>query len=124
MYAAFARGDVAAILEKLTDDVVWETDPASTAVPWLQPRRGKAGAAAFFQSLSGLQIRKFLPSAVLEGPDGLVVSLIDLEATVIATGKPLVETDAVHIWRFDASGRARSFRHRVDTKLQEQASRP
>jgi ketosteroid isomerase-like protein len=39
----------------------------------------------------------------------------DVELTVKATGRRIVEEDEVHIWRFDAQGRIRRFAHKVDT---------
>ena len=42
MYEAFGRGDVPAILDKLDDNVEWDTDYTSPAAPRLEPRRGKA----------------------------------------------------------------------------------
>ena len=34
MYDAFGRGDVQAILERVTDDVDWSTDAAIESAPW------------------------------------------------------------------------------------------
>jgi ketosteroid isomerase-like protein len=34
MYEAFGRGDVQAILERVTDDVDWATDAAIPSAPW------------------------------------------------------------------------------------------
>ncbi len=121
MYAAFGRGDVAAILDRLDESVEWEygTQPWD-GPPWLQPRHGKAGAAEFFASLGALDFHKFAPKAILEG-DGLVVALVDVEATVTATGTRVTEEDEIHIWHFGGSGRVTRFRHRADTHLQWQA---
>jgi uncharacterized protein len=120
MYEAFARGDVPAILERLSRDVEWEYGSAVTTVPWLQPRRGRAGAEAFFASLGELDIERFEPTTLFEnGP--LVVALCDFEATVKATGRRISEVEEVHIWKFDAQGLATGFRHRVDTLQQELA---
>ncbi|HEX7185775.1 MAG TPA: nuclear transport factor 2 family protein [Thermoanaerobaculia bacterium] len=121
IYEAFGRGDVAAILERLDEDVEWEYGVASE-VPWLQPRRGRTGAAEFFASLGELEIHTFILKAILEG-DGLVVALIDVEATVKATGKRYVEEDEVHIWYFNEDGKVVRFRHRVDTQQHYQAWR-
>lgn len=114
IYAAFARGDVPTILAHLDEHVDWEYGAGQTSVPWLQHRHGREGATEFFTSLQALAITKFAPKALLEG-DGLVVALVDLEATVTATGRPIVEEDEVHIWYFNAAGRVSRFRHRVDT---------
>jgi ketosteroid isomerase-like protein len=114
IYQAFGRGDVPAILAELSDSVDWDYGPASTDVPWLQRRKGRDGAASFFASLEAIQIHTFAPKTFLES-EGLVVALVDIEFTVKATGKRVVEEDEVHIWRFDAQGKVARFRHRSDT---------
>lgn len=114
IYAAFGRGDVPTILTHLDENVEWEYGAGETAVPWLQPRRGRAGAAQFFASLQGLSITRFTPKALLEG-DGVIVALIDLAGTVTTTGRPIVEEDEVHVWHFNAAGKVSRFRHRCDT---------
>ena len=117
IYKAFGRGDIPAILARLSDDVEWEYGVTSTDVPWLQPRRGRAAVPEFFQALQAIDFHTFRPKAVLE-QGAVVVALIDLEATVRATGVRLVEDDEVHIWHFDDTGRVVRFRHRADTHLQ------
>lgn len=114
IYAAFGRGDVPAILEHLADDVDWEYGQAENSVPWLQRRRGRAAVAQFFAALSALDFHKFVPKALIEGP-GLVVALVDVEATVKQTGLRIAEEDETHIWRFDDRGRVVRFRHAADT---------
>ncbi|MCK6625387.1 MAG: hypothetical protein L6R45_09445 [Anaerolineae bacterium] len=52
IYEAFARGDVATILDKLDDAVEWETTAPLPDVPWLQARRGKANVVGFFESMA------------------------------------------------------------------------
>jgi uncharacterized protein len=121
IYAAFGRGDVPAILDRLHPEVEWEYG-GTDDVPWLQPRRGRAGAGQFFESLRAIEIHKFEPKALLEG-EGVVVALLDLEATVKATGQRVVEEDEVHIWRFDSGGLVTRFRHRADTAQHAHALR-
>ena len=123
IYQAFSRGDVPAILEALSETVVWDYGSGDTPVPWLKTRRGRAETAEFFASLAALEITKFAPKVFLEVP-GLVVVLLDLEATVKATGGRIVEEDEVHIWHFDAAGKVARFRHRVDTARHMAALRP
>jgi uncharacterized protein len=120
MYAAFGRGDVAEILSGLATDVVWEYGVNSTNVPWFQLRTGREEVAKFFESLNALDIRKFQPKAILEG-DNLVITTIDFEAVVKATGKSIVEEDEVHIFYFNDRGEIVKFRHRADTHLNWQA---
>jgi ketosteroid isomerase-like protein len=117
MYAAFGRGDVPAILACLAEDVQWEygeRGPSPAPVPWLQPRRGRDAVIGFFEALTALEFSRFVPHKLLaDGP--LVVALIDLEATVRATGRTVVEDDEVHLWHFDAAGKVCRFRHRADS---------
>ena len=48
IYAALGRGDIPAILERLSDSVEWEYGVNSTNVPWLQPGRSQAYVGEFF----------------------------------------------------------------------------
>jgi hypothetical protein len=114
IYAAFGRGDIPRILSLVSDDVEWEYGVNSTDVPWLQPRRGRAGAAAFFQSLAGFDIQRFGVDNLCEAGK-TVIALVHLEAVVRATGRRVIEEDEVHIWHFDDAGTIVRFRHRVDT---------
>lgn len=120
IYEAFGRGDVPFILERLAEDVDWEYVPGPSELPWMQRRRGRDGAMAFFQSLAAMEFTKFAPTAILQG-DGLVVALVDVEFTVKATGRHVSEPDETHIFHFDAEGRVTRFRHRVDTHQQVRA---
>lgn len=114
MYEAFRRGDLPSILSKLSESVEWEYGPTSTNVPWLQRREGRDGAAAFFASLNEIEIHRFVPKTFLE-TESVVVVLLDVEFTVKATGKRVVEEDEIHVWRFDAEGKIVRYRHGVDT---------
>jgi ketosteroid isomerase-like protein len=115
IYEAFGRGDVAAILATLAADVEWEYGGApSTDVPWLQARRGRAQVGGFFESLQAIEFHSFAPVAFFESGQ-TVVSLVNLEATVKATGARVSEVDEVHIWHFGADGLVIRFRHRADT---------
>jgi ketosteroid isomerase-like protein len=116
IYEAFGRGDIPAIMVKLAEDVVWEYGDVSTDVPWLQPRRGRANVGGFFEALTAIDFHTFVPKGFFESGD-TVVTLVDLEATVKATGRRVVEVDEVHIWHFGADGLVTRFRHRADTHL-------
>jgi ketosteroid isomerase-like protein len=119
-YEAFGKGDVPTILAGLADDVDWEYAAGETAVPWLQRRHGRDAVGGFFEALGGLEFHKFQPTAIIEG-DGVVVALIDIEATVKATGKRIAEEDELHLWRFNADGKVARFRHGVNTHAHELA---
>ena len=49
-YDAFGRGDIAAILSSLTDDVTWHLVGPSE-IPYAGLRQGRDGAAEFFRLL-------------------------------------------------------------------------
>ena len=114
IYQAFGRGDIPSILGALSDSVEWEYGASSTDVPWIQRRTGKEGAQAFFASLAALDFHRFEVKHVL-GEGSLVVGLVDVEATVKATGKSFREEDEVHLWWFDEEGKVARFAHRMDT---------
>jgi ketosteroid isomerase-like protein len=118
IYAAFGRGDVPAILERLADDVRWDHLPdgggaARHDVPWLQPRTGRDDVAGFFAALGGLEIHDLTPTGIFEAGDTVVV-LLDEDATVKATGERFRDKTA-HVWTFDPEGRVVEFRHVADT---------
>jgi len=114
IYAAFGQKDIPAILERLAPDVDWEYGARDEGIPWLLPRRGRAGVSEFFQSLAGLQLSKFEPHTVL-GEGNLVVALVAVEGVAVATGKRIAEQDEVHLWHFNGHGQVQRFRHAVDT---------
>jgi uncharacterized protein len=114
IYEAFGRGDIAAILTHLAEDVQWEYGMSDTGVPWLKTRRGRAEVPRFFESMSAFELDQFDVKALLEG-DNVVVALIDIAFEVKATGRKVSEEDEVHIWRFDSQGMVARFCHKVDT---------
>jgi uncharacterized protein len=115
MYAAFGRGDVPAILDKLDENVEWDTDYDSPAAPWLEPRRGRDNVAGFFEAVATMQITKFEPHTF--GADGnKVVSVLDLEAD--RQGNHYVLPNIGHLWVFNDQGKVTKFQHMTDTALQ------
>jgi ketosteroid isomerase-like protein len=82
VYAAFGRGDVAFIVDQLTDDIRWMShfDPV---VPWSGDFSGKERIPeAIFQSVD---VDAFEPEWIADGD--VVVSLGEFECRVRATGK-------------------------------------
>ncbi len=112
IYGAFGQGDVPAILDKLDDNVEWETETSVQGVPWLEPRRGKANIAGFFEALAPLQITRFEPHTFFESADKVFV-LIDLDAT--RDGKSYSIPNNGHLWQFNSPGKVVKFDHVTDT---------
>ena len=73
-YAAFLRGDIAAILDALTDDIEWEgVKGTEGTLPQAGPRRGKAEVARFFQEVdSTTRFDRFEPQEYIAQGDTVV----------------------------------------------------
>lgn len=112
IYEAFGRGDVASIMDKLDDNVEWESETAVEGVPWLEPRRGKANVGGFFESLAPLQITRFEPHTFFESGDKVFV-LIAFEAT--RDGKSYSIPKNGHLWQFNSAGKVVKYDHITDT---------
>ena len=98
VYEAFGRGDVGAILDKLTDDVDWAVEPTGAA-PWNGLRRGKSEVAAFFKAIAdNSEVTEFTPLAFAWN-DTEVMTVVRYGARLPATGKS-GSMDLHHWWRF------------------------
>jgi hypothetical protein len=70
IYDAVGRGDVPAILDRVTDDVDWSAEADCNAAPWYGARVGKEGVASFFRDLSdSIEITEFTPQSFAAGQD-------------------------------------------------------
>ena len=106
MYDAFGKGDVAAILDQLHDDVEWGAKSVATEVPWLTWRKGKSEVQGFFTALaSNIAIDVFRPELFVCEGDSVVVKL-HIEGVIGKTGARNV-TDTIHLWTFRAGKVAR-----------------
>jgi ketosteroid isomerase-like protein len=119
IYDAVGRGDVDAILERVTDDVDWAAEAAGTAAPWHGPRPGKAGVAQFFADLgSSIEITEFTPHSFTVG-ETVVHLLVDWRFRPIANGRPTSMT-MHHYWQL-RDGKVIRFRGSEDSALTAQA---
>ena len=114
MYEAFGRGDVQAILDRVTDDVDWSTDAAIASAPWYGPKNGKDELVSFFQGIAATgPVTEFTPLAFAGNDDGDVMVFIRYAFTVTATGKH-VAMNMHHYWKF-RGGKACFVRSSEDT---------
>jgi ketosteroid isomerase-like protein len=124
IYAAFGRGDVPAILERLADDVAWEEWADNSAqragVPYLVARRGRSDVAGFFAVLGEATVLDF---AVLDiiGTGRQVVA--EVRASFALPGGGRFADEELHLWTFDDAGRVVRFRHYLDTAKHIAAAR-
>ena len=117
VYAAFAVGDVAAILDRLAPDVAFDADwPDNFAqragVAHLVPRRGRAEVAEFFALIGSWRVDAFEVRDVLSS-DRQVVAQLSAAFTLPGGGR--FADEELHLWTFDGDGRVVRFRHYVDT---------
>lgn len=97
-YMAFGRGDVAALIDTMTDDVVWDT-LGPQQIPYAGVFHGKDGVAEFFKILAESDdVQSFEPLRFFAQGD-MVVVLGHYSAIVKATGN-LAETDWVQTFKF------------------------
>ncbi|MGZ4182738.1 MAG: nuclear transport factor 2 family protein [Solirubrobacteraceae bacterium] len=119
IYDAVARGDVAAILDRLTDDVDWAAEAAGGAAPWYGHRTGRDGVASFFEDLArSIEILEFQPHSFAAGDD-TVQLLVCWTFRPLTNGRETAMT-MHHYWRL-RDGKVEYFRGSEDTALTAQA---
>src|SRR5689334_16948284 len=98
MYAAFRRGDLAAVFAHLHDDCVWKCH-APPSLAFSGTWRGPAGAAQFFEKVfQNLRMESFSVERTLADGD-VVVGIGRDRGVAIATGRAY-DAAWVHVWRF------------------------
>lgn len=114
IYDAVGRGDVAAILDRVTDDVDWSAEAAGHAAPWHGPRPGKAGVASFFSDLANsIEISEFTPHSFAAGENDIHL-LVRFTFKSILTGRE-ASMSMHHYWRI-RDGKVDYFRGSEDTE--------
>ena len=121
VYEAFGRGDVAAILDAVTNDVDWAAEASSAAAPWYGVRYGRDGVAAFFAAFgSTMEVGEFTPVSFAAN-DAEVLTVVRFRAKSRRTGKTAA-MDLHHFFRF-RDGKIAYYRGTEDTAQTEAALR-
>jgi uncharacterized protein len=118
LYAAFGRGDVATILEHVSEDIDWAVAVAqkngAELVPYYEPLKGKTNLVRFFSAFaSETEIHKFEPRAFFASGNRVAVWTF-VDVTVKRTGKRYSH-EQMHLWDIDERGRVARYRHYEDT---------
>jgi ketosteroid isomerase-like protein len=121
IYAAFGRGDIPAIIEKLDPNVEWDVEVPTPGVPWLQPRHGATNIPAFFESLAPMSFQRFEPHTFFED-DNKVFALIAMDVTHVASGKQYSFSHEGHLWFFNDDGKVVRYQHVTDTALHQRVA--
>jgi ketosteroid isomerase-like protein len=117
VYEAFGRGDVAAILDAVTDDVDWAAEAASSAAPWYGVRHGRDAVAAFFSDFgSTMEVEEFTPVSFAAN-DSDVLTVVRFRSRSRATGKS--EEMNLHHWFTFRDGKIAHYRGSEDTAQTE-----
>jgi len=117
VYEAFGRGDIAAILEAVTDDVDWAAEAASSAAPWYGVRHGRDAVAVFFSDFgSTMEVEEFTPVSFAAN-DTDVLTVVRFRARSRSTGKT-AEMNLHHYFKF-RDGRIAYYRGSEDSAQTE-----
>ena len=113
LYAAFAAGDVPAVLALMAEDIVWneaENFPYADGNPYVGPQAVLEGV---FARLGGeWDVFAAVPEEYLDAGETVVV-LGRYRGTFKATGRAL-DAELAHVWRL-RDGKAAAFRQFTDT---------
>jgi len=115
VYEAFQRGDVAAIVALVADDVDWRNDGVeSRECPWNGNFSGKANLPGFFAAVGAeLNISVFDVLTTVASGSHVAVNL-RIESTLTKNGRSF-NNDVVHFWAFNDRGQIVRYRHFNDT---------
>ena len=115
------HGDVAAILDTVTDDVDWAAEAAAPTAPWYGVRRGKDAVAQFFTDFgSAMEVQEFTPLTFAANETD-VLTVVRCRTTSRRTGKSTA-MDLHHLFRF-RDGKIAYYRGTEDTAQVEVALR-
>jgi uncharacterized protein len=97
LYAAFGRGDIAAVLAGLDPAITW-VNPGPADFPYFGTHRGPEAVTRNIFAFLGehLDIHQLTPTDLLAKDDRVVV-LLHMEATARKTGRRIVQ-EVVHAW--------------------------
>jgi uncharacterized protein len=122
IYDAVGRGDMTAILDRVSDDVDWSAEAASDAAPWYGRRTGKTGVESFFRDLAeSIEITEFAPHSFAAGDDDVHL-LVRWTFRSVTTGQQASMT-MHHYWRV-RDGKIEHFRGSEDTEQTARALTP
>jgi ketosteroid isomerase-like protein len=116
VYAAFGRGDVASIVDAVTDDVDWASDTSSDGAPWYGVHKGKEGVGAFFEAFGkAMDVEDFTPLTFAANADGDVLTVVRFATRSRDTGK-LAKMQLHHLFRF-TDGKISYYRGTEDSAI-------
>ncbi len=120
VYAAFGRGDIAAILDHVADDIEW-TFHGARGLPYTGTFHGRERIAGWFRSIAEVdEILAFEPREFISG--GGHVTVLGWERTRAVPGGKVFETEWVHVFTV-RDGRIARYLGIYDTEASADARR-
>jgi ketosteroid isomerase-like protein len=114
IYDAFGRGDLATILDAVTDDVDWSSAAASRSAPWYGQRVGKDAVTDYFASIGKtIEVLDFTQLSFTAN-DTEVMVLSQFRMRSRRSGKE-ADMHLHHYWRF-RDGKVAYWRGSEDTE--------
>jgi ketosteroid isomerase-like protein len=114
IYDAFGRGDLATILDAVTDDVDWSSAAASRSAPWYGRRVGKDAVTEYFRSIgAAIEVLDFTQLSFTAN-DTEVMVLNEFRMRARRSGKEAA-MHLHHYWRF-RDGKVEYWRGSEDTE--------
>lgn len=122
LYEAFGRGDIAYIMDHLSNDCKW-VGAGEGFLPQGGTYYGQ-DAVSFFKKMGEfVEFNSFTPAALHEIGTGEVVAFGNMTGTSRATGKS-TSSDWVMHWKFNEEGKVTFFQDFHDTAAEYVASQP
>ncbi len=121
IYSAFGRGDVAGVLERLDETIVWIT-PGSKAAPMAGRRRGIEEVREFFERLAERMTFTVFAAREFLAQGNRVIALVHYEGRDNVTGRSF-EAESAMLWTI-GNGKAIRFQEYTDTEALVEAARP
>lgn len=120
IYEAFGKGDIATILNNLTDEVTWEHAGNPQVLPFAGKVQGKDAVLRFFQTVGKeVQFLAFEPSNFRE-VNNMVITDVFVKGIINKTGKQYI-TQNVFTWTFNEDGKITAYNNEADMSELEAA---
>ena len=121
LYAAFGRGDIAYILERVAENVDWNNKKSAAGdIPWNGNFSGRKHVPDFFTALAqNTEFSVFEPKDYLQN-DRQVAVRLRIELTVKKNDRKIA-SDVMHLWTFDDKGMVTAYRRFNDTAAEAAA---
>jgi len=112
VYGAFTRGDIATIMDNLSEEVVFIAE-GPALVPYTGVRKGKAAVLGFFQALGTTQKNQKLTTEGMAAQGDQVTTWGRYSGVVTATGKSF-DSGVAHVFTI-RNGKIVQFQDYMDT---------